>query len=248
MHALTAKHAHPHRALPVFRLLPAQTATAAALTSRLTRAWPHAFVSAEGYVRLPIDELRTEGTESRIAVRSESEAVKAAQEAATLAGSRLLNALLSAGKAGTAVDVDVETRITPLEGTRIRAGDSLTAFSRFGTGPIAGPTILNKIPTSWKANDGPGGIVLQSVVFSQASRRPVAAVHALLRLKGQDGRALDQWVEENTEVLSKMLREIEDGERRGREEVEEVENGVDALERDTWNRPDAVEDMGTAKA
>lgn len=45
-----------------------------------------------------------------------------------------------------------------------------------------------------------------------------------------------------------MLRELEDGERRGREEVEEVENGVDALERDTWNRPDAVEDMGTAKA
>lgn len=88
-------------------------------------------------MRLPIDELRSEGTESRIAVRSESEAAKAAQEAAALAGSRLLNVLLSAGKAGTAVDVDVETRITPLEvgsrGIRIGGRGEGTDLGDWGT-------------------------------------------------------------------------------------------------------------------
>lgn len=80
--------------------------------------------------------------------------------------------------------------------------------------------------------------------------RPVATVESLLKLRhpGGDGQGLDDWVRGNSEVLGRLLRELEDGERRGRKEVEDVERAVDALERETWNREDAVEDMGSAKS
>jgi len=78
--------------------------------------------------------------------------------------------------------------------------------------------------------------------------RPVATVESLLKLRNGQGQDLDDWVRGNSEVLSRLLRELEDGERRGRTEVEDVERAVDALERETWNREDAVEDMGSAKS
>ncbi|PKS11105.1 hypothetical protein jhhlp_002866 [Lomentospora prolificans] len=231
-----------------FGCSPTQTAAAAALTSRLTRAWPHAFVSAEGYVRLPIDERRSDKETPRVAVQDEKELEQAAWEASALANEKLLDLLLKVGNTEGPFNVDVEARVTPLKDVKVRPGEALMAFSRFGTGLLAGSTILNRVPLSWKAKNVPGRIVLQSVVFSQASMKPVALVQALVDLRDSEGQGVEEWVEKNSEGLSKLLRELEYSERRGREEVKDVLNAVDALEKDTWDRPDAVEDMGSAKS
>ncbi|KEZ46592.1 hypothetical protein SAPIO_CDS0403 [Scedosporium apiospermum] len=240
-----------------FGCTPEQTRTAAAIASRLTRAWPHAFVEAEGYVRLPLDELRSEQNAERVSVEggkgktvNEREVVDASRRAAELARGRLLDVLFGVGKGRESGPVGfvVDERVVPLKDAKIPSRDSFTAFSRFGTGPSSGPTILNRIPTSWKPNGAGDSVVIQSAVFSEASMRPVATVESLLKLRNGQGQDLDDWVRGNSEVLSRLLRELEDGERRGRTEVEDVERAVDALERETWNREDAVEDMGSAKS
>jgi hypothetical protein len=141
------------------------------------------------------------------------------------------------------------------------APSTLAAFTRFGHIPAREqqqPARFQEhrqasslaIPESWIAwhlmDDHPMAIVMQSFVYSVASRQFVAVVEETLAVHC-GGLDLAHWAEDNPERL-KIFIEAMDARRHGSHEWwRRTLSMLRGLEQATWDRADAVEDMGTVK-
>ena len=90
-------------------------------------------------------------------------------------------------------------------------------------------------------------IVMQSFVYSLASRQFVAVVEETLAVE-HDGMDLAHWLEVNPAALSLFLRDIDVRRERAHERWIGTISMLRLLEQRTWDRPDAVEDLGLSAA
>jgi hypothetical protein len=90
-------------------------------------------------------------------------------------------------------------------------------------------------------------IVMQSFVYSRASGQFVAVVDETLAVE-QDGMDLAHWAEANPKALSLFLRGVNARRDRAHEWWSGTISMLRMLEQNTWDRPDAVEDMGGTAA
>ncbi|SPO04384.1 uncharacterized protein DNG_07069 [Cephalotrichum gorgonifer] len=217
-----------------------QTLHAAALTSRLTLAWPEAYLSAEGYSHNPKHNGPPHSAEL------------IGQEAVAAVGQFSSHALLKDVLRGLG-DFTVskqEVRVDVLPGVKIPtpSNSGLISVSRLGRSTVErlyDPSTPN-IPSSSSASKNL--INVHSAILS-ASQKPVAIVSQVLRVEGTKGSGdLYSFAASKPAALGAFLRELEERSLRSKKELTALEQAVRDLETETWDREDAVEDMGSAKS
>jgi hypothetical protein len=144
---------------------------------------------------------------------------------------------------------DVHQHVPPTPST-------LIGFSRFGLqgqqdASPEGIHVSLSIPESWIAwhlmDEHPMAIVMQSFVYSIASRQFVAVVEETLVVE-QDEADLVHWIDDNPKALGVFLKGIITRRERAHKWWTDTISMLRMLEQITWDRVDAVEDVGSAIA
>jgi len=244
---------------------------------RVSEAYPHRVLERASYTHADSRSWSAAAKARSIVLKDASKLRPMVEAAAKLANRALLDALVNEKREQHRQSIDVETvhvhtqmmQVSPCFNVETVVGlslisdqhvpptpSTLVGFSRFGQQEQQDPRPQTKhphlsIPESWIAwhlmDEHPMSIVMQSFVYSLASRQFVAVVEETLAVE-HDGMDLAHWLEVNPAALSLFLRDIDVRRERAHERWIGTISMLRLLEQRTWDRPDAVEDLGLSAA
>lgn len=106
---------------------------------------------------------------------------------------------------------------------------------------------LRSSPSSTQASDDPSSFILDVLIVSELHQRPAARCEediVVYDYKAAKKTPISGFMKEGFE---RTWREQEEEKRRAKEKIREVEELVRRLEKESWDREGAVEDIGGKK-
>lgn len=107
-------------------------------------------------------------------------------------------------------------------------------------------SVYHKLRYPPSAQPSPTSLILDAIILSHRHRRPSARIEEDIVIYDYKAASKTEMMPFMKDVLEDTYRQQEEEKVRARIRIWELIGAVEKLEKETWNRSDAVEDLGGA--